>query len=1027
MRLAALVSGGKDSLLAMCLAAQLGGHEIVAVCNLFPSATAVPGGSSSTRAVDVPVDNKDDLDSHCFQTVGHQHIPELCECLGLPLFRRAIRHHTSLRTQLTYRPSDHRSEKEEGDGARAVDEVEELYSLLKDTMAACAARNGGDGAAAGASLQGVVSGAILSNYQRLRVENVCSRLGLTSVAPLWQLSGETVLGLLRRLRFEAITIKVASMGLVPARHLGKDIAGQLLPHMLSLRPHIHPAGEGGEFESFTLNAPGLMRGGGRLRVRPASLQVRVEASSGSNVGVLHFDVDREVKTADVLAEESTAVSRFCDHSDFALRPPWCPAARTLHRLVVDSYDGPLPITRGSTTPAALHPPAPSPPPPLVAGDEGNDNSSSGDVGVLYSEWLTPSLASPSTEAVSFKEEVSDDSRRCRRREGARWRSIAHFNDELEAHGVLTAVAADELRDLRPVGNPSPAAVGTPHPAADSIEEQVETILMAVLPRLRDRLFYTVVFVSSIAKTFAAVNRVYQRVFRADPPCRALLQPLRWLGESTTGGRDDSTTRHDCDVVISLALAPPSGVALPPQSTRQEDDEVVDLGFRRPLHVQSISRWAAACIGPYAQANHVVLTSSTVADGEGTAVASARRPSPPLSHCTVTAGALGLDPWTMTLADRREHLGKYDTAVTGGAAMTSTRLLRYLSAVGDGSGGADGEGTAVASARRPSPPLSHCTVTAGALGLDPWTMTLADRREHLGKYDTAVTGGAAMTSTRLLRYLSAVGDGSGGACDAKGAAAAEGWDTAGSASSCTPQREAFYLQSLACAFNLLQVLREMSPLVVRDDEDAACQDDEQVLRTLEVTFTLFLAPEVVCDDAKSRVGVLASWLRALDAAAATITDSSTASARPELPDVDDTDADDSHNGGRGESASEEHSDDDDAGMSLLTRRGVSGLSSQAMASKKNGRGRPPRRQGPTGSNFASLLMTMPVARGASKVGGVRFTFLPVGRLPRDALIEVIAAVVVRLQPTSSALRAVEGGATDVVQPHFLRRVIDAGWR
>ena len=952
MRLAALVSGGKDSLLAMCLAAQLGGHEIVAVCNLFPSATAVPGGSSSTRAVDVPVDNKDDLDSHCFQTVGHQHIPELCECLGLPLFRRAIRHHTSLRTQLTYRPSDHRSEKEEGDGARAVDEVEELYSLLKDTMAACAARNGGDGAAAGASLQGVVSGAILSNYQRLRVENVCSRLGLTSVAPLWQLSGETVLGLLRRLRFEAITIKVASMGLVPARHLGKDIAGQLLPHLLSLRPHIHPAGEGGEFESFTLNAPGLMRGGGRLRVRPASLQVRVEASSGSNVGVLHFDVDREVKTADVLAEESTAVSRFCDHSDFALRPPWCPAARTLHRLVVDSYDGPLPITRGSTTPAALHPPAPSPPPPLVAGDEGNDNSSSGDVGVLYSEWLTPSLASPSTEAVSFKEEVSDDSRRCRRREGARWRSIAHFNDELEAHGVLTAVAADELRDLRPVGNPSPAAVGTPHPAADSIEEQVETILMAVLPRLRDRLFYTVVFVSSIAKTFAAVNRVYQRVFRADPPCRALLQPLRWLGESTTGGRDDSTTRHDCDVVISLALAPPSGVALPPQSTRQEDDEVVDLGFRRPLHVQSISRWAAACIGPYAQANHVVLTSSTVADGEGTAVASARRPSPPLSHCTVTAGALGLDPWTMTLADRREHLGKYDTAVTGGAAMTSTRLLRYLSAVGDGSGGA---------------------------------------------------------------------------CDAKGAAAAEGWDTAGSASSCTPQREAFYLQSLACAFNLLQVLREMSPLVVRDDEDAACQDDEQVLRTLEVTFTLFLAPEVVCDDAKSRVGVLASWLRALDAAAATITDSSTASARPELPDVDDTDADDSHNGGRGESASEEHSDDDDAGMSLLTRRGVSGLSSQAMASKKNGRGRPPRRQGPTGSNFASLLMTMPVARGASKVGGVRFTFLPVGRLPRDALIEVIAAVVVRLQPTSSALRAVEGGATDVVQPHFLRRVIDAGWR
>lgn len=32
----------------------------------------------------------------------------------------------------------------------------------------------------------VCSGAVLSTYQRLRVESVCDRLGLRSLAPLWQ-------------------------------------------------------------------------------------------------------------------------------------------------------------------------------------------------------------------------------------------------------------------------------------------------------------------------------------------------------------------------------------------------------------------------------------------------------------------------------------------------------------------------------------------------------------------------------------------------------------------------------------------------------------------------------------------------------------------------------------------------------------------------------------------------------------------------------------------------------------------------
>lgn len=36
------------------------------------------------------------------------------------------------------------------------------------------------------SVAAVSSGAIASDYQRLRVENVCSRLGLVSLAYLWK-------------------------------------------------------------------------------------------------------------------------------------------------------------------------------------------------------------------------------------------------------------------------------------------------------------------------------------------------------------------------------------------------------------------------------------------------------------------------------------------------------------------------------------------------------------------------------------------------------------------------------------------------------------------------------------------------------------------------------------------------------------------------------------------------------------------------------------------------------------------------
>jgi uncharacterized protein (TIGR00290 family) len=54
------------------------------------------------------------------------------------------------------------------------DEVEDLERLLRAVQEKYP------------DVRAVCSGAIASNYQRLRVENVCSRLGLVSLAYLWK-------------------------------------------------------------------------------------------------------------------------------------------------------------------------------------------------------------------------------------------------------------------------------------------------------------------------------------------------------------------------------------------------------------------------------------------------------------------------------------------------------------------------------------------------------------------------------------------------------------------------------------------------------------------------------------------------------------------------------------------------------------------------------------------------------------------------------------------------------------------------
>ncbi|XP_066464685.1 diphthine--ammonia ligase isoform X2 [Eleutherodactylus coqui] len=209
MRAVALISGGKDSCYNMmqCVTA---GHQIVALANLRPLESAV-----------------DELDSYMYQTVGHQALELYAEAMALPLYRATLSG-SSLNTARGYTP-------QEGD------EVEDLYRLLKLDKEA---------------VDSVSVGAILSDYQRIRVENVCQRLGLQPLAFLWRRNQEDLLNEMISSGLQAILIKVAAFGLNPDKHLGKSLE-EMRPLLmqLSAKYGVHVCGEGGEYETLTLDCP----------------------------------------------------------------------------------------------------------------------------------------------------------------------------------------------------------------------------------------------------------------------------------------------------------------------------------------------------------------------------------------------------------------------------------------------------------------------------------------------------------------------------------------------------------------------------------------------------------------------------------------------------------------------------------------------------------------------------------------------------------------------------------------------------
>ncbi len=194
-RLGALVSGGKDSIYAMHLMQK---HNYSIECII----------SVKSR----------NPDSFMFHTPAIELVEMQAEAMGIPLILAE---------------SDGEKEKELDDLKKAVEKAKGKFNL-----------------------DGIVTGAIFSNYQRTRIEAIATKSGLKIYAPLWHKNQENLMRELVREGYEFVITAVASKGL-GEEWLGKRLDEKEVDNLIKLakREGFNPAGEGGEFETLVLDAP----------------------------------------------------------------------------------------------------------------------------------------------------------------------------------------------------------------------------------------------------------------------------------------------------------------------------------------------------------------------------------------------------------------------------------------------------------------------------------------------------------------------------------------------------------------------------------------------------------------------------------------------------------------------------------------------------------------------------------------------------------------------------------------------------
>lgn len=254
LKVIALISGGKDSFYSLLHCLQ-NGHQIVALGNLYPPK---PPQSSrddfSSSSSSAPEETEHDLASFMYQTVGHTVIPLYEQALGIPLYRQQISG-SAVQTGTSYHAAHLETDEDAHEDKHEEDETESLVPLLRKIMAAHPEANA------------LSTGAILSTYQRTRIESIAVRLNLVPLSYLWQypsLPPHTQISLLQDMQavgLDARLIKVASGGLDESFLWGNvaSVKGMTRVERAMQRFSCNTdgavIGEGGEFETLVIDGP----------------------------------------------------------------------------------------------------------------------------------------------------------------------------------------------------------------------------------------------------------------------------------------------------------------------------------------------------------------------------------------------------------------------------------------------------------------------------------------------------------------------------------------------------------------------------------------------------------------------------------------------------------------------------------------------------------------------------------------------------------------------------------------------------
>lgn len=190
MRVATLLSGGKDSLFATYISIQHGWDVGYAVA-IKPKKL-----------------------SWMFHTENIHIVDHIAKNIGLPLIERK---------------SD----------ALKEEELNDLKFVLEEL-----------------DIEGVISGAVASEYQRTRIEKICHGLGIKSFTPLWHKKQEILLREIIEAGFRAVIVAVAAEGL-GEEWLGREIDEECLKELLKIHRKygINVSGEGGEYETLVIDCP----------------------------------------------------------------------------------------------------------------------------------------------------------------------------------------------------------------------------------------------------------------------------------------------------------------------------------------------------------------------------------------------------------------------------------------------------------------------------------------------------------------------------------------------------------------------------------------------------------------------------------------------------------------------------------------------------------------------------------------------------------------------------------------------------